>query len=82
VARVRTPALGWRERRHARRDAVKGEGVVTNSVRNLFVVEKRKELRIGATGCVETSVRNFHHSLRNNPEERKVVVSGVNADIG
>ena len=64
-----------------RRDAVKGEGLATYSVRNLFVVEKRKELRIGAMGCPETSVRNYHHSLRNNPEERNVVGSGVNADI-
>jgi len=25
---------------------------------------------MGLIGCLETSVRNCHHSLRNNPEER------------
>ena len=25
---------------------------------------------MGTTGCPETSVRNYHYSLRNNPEER------------
>ena len=54
---------------------------MTNSVRNLFVVEERKGLRMGPLGYPETSVRNYHHSLRNNPEERNVVVSGVSADI-
>jgi len=29
-----------------------------------------QESKIGAIGCPETSVRNYHHSLRNNPEER------------
>ena len=61
--------------------AVKGERLVTHSVRNVFVVEKRKELRMAVLGCPETSVRNYHHSLRINPEERNVVASGVNADI-
>ena len=27
-------------------------------------------LRMGSIGCPETSVRNYHYSLRNNPEER------------
>ena len=27
-------------------------------------------LKMGPIGCPETSVRNYHHSLRNNPEER------------
>ena len=27
-------------------------------------------LRMGPTDCSETSVRNYHYSLRNNPEER------------
>jgi hypothetical protein len=27
-------------------------------------------LRMGPIGCPETSVRNYHYSLRNNPEER------------
>jgi len=27
-------------------------------------------LKMGTTGCPETSVRNYHHLLRNNPEER------------
>jgi hypothetical protein len=26
--------------------------------------------KMGPIGCPETSVRNYHHSLRNNPEER------------
>jgi hypothetical protein len=43
--------------------------------------EKRKELRLGGISCPETSVRNYQHSLRNSPEGRNVVVSGVNADI-
>ena len=29
----------------------------------------RVQLRMGPIGCPETSVRNCHHSLRNNPEE-------------
>jgi hypothetical protein len=62
-------------------DAVKGEGLVKNSVRNPFVLEKREELRMGAIGCLETSLRNYQHSLRSNPEERNVVIGGVNADI-
>jgi hypothetical protein len=28
-------------------------------------------LKIGPTGCPETSVRNFHYTLRNNPEDRR-----------
>jgi hypothetical protein len=27
-------------------------------------------MRKGPIGCPETSVRNYHYSLRNNPEER------------
>ena len=27
-------------------------------------------LKTEPTGCLETSVRNYQHSLRNNPEER------------
>jgi hypothetical protein len=27
-------------------------------------------LKMGQIGCVETSVRNYYYSLRNNPEER------------
>jgi len=27
-------------------------------------------LKMVPTGCPDTSVRNYHHSLRNNPEER------------
>ena len=27
-------------------------------------------LRVGPIGCHETSVRNYHYSLRNKPEER------------
>jgi hypothetical protein len=27
-------------------------------------------LEDGTTGCPKTSVRNYHYSLRNNPEER------------
>jgi len=27
-------------------------------------------LRMGPVGCPETSVRNYHHCLRNSPEER------------
>ena len=26
---------------------------------------------MGLIGCPETSVKNYHHSLRNNPEKRK-----------
>jgi len=28
-------------------------------------------MKIGGTGCPETSVRNYHYTLRNNPEERR-----------
>jgi len=31
---------------------------------------KNCPLKIGPTGCPETWVMNYHHSLRNNPEER------------
>jgi hypothetical protein len=27
-------------------------------------------MNMGPMGCPETSVRNYHYSLRNNPEER------------
>jgi len=27
-------------------------------------------LKVGSTGCPETSARNYSYSLRNNPEER------------
>jgi hypothetical protein len=33
-------------------------------------LEKGALLRMGPIGCPETSVRNYYHSLRNNPEER------------
>jgi hypothetical protein len=28
-------------------------------------------LKMGPIGCAETAVRNYHYSLRNNPEERR-----------
>jgi len=41
---------------------------------NLFVTSSRVFLeswppKMGPIGCPETSVRNYHYSLRNNPEE-------------
>ena len=30
----------------------------------------RSPLKMGSIGCPETSVRNYHHSLRNIPEQR------------
>jgi len=33
-------------------------------------VKNSSPLNIGPIGCPETSVRNYHYSLRNNPEER------------
>ena len=35
-----------------------------------FSTNCRSTLRMGLTGCTETSVRNYHYSLRNDPEER------------
>ena len=32
-------------------------------------------LKMGPSGCSETSVRNYHYSLRNNPEERSSLLS-------
>jgi hypothetical protein len=32
-------------------------------------------LRMGPIGCLETSVRNYHYSLRNNPKEHSSLVS-------
>jgi len=32
-------------------------------------------LRMGAIGCTETSVRNYHFSLRNSPEERSYLLA-------
>jgi hypothetical protein len=34
-------------------------------------------LRMGPIGCPETSVRNYHYSLRNNPEERSSQMSNI-----
>jgi len=34
-------------------------------------------LKMGPTGCQETSVRNYYNSLRNNPEERSSLVSTI-----
>jgi hypothetical protein len=31
---------------------------------------KQRPVKMGAMGCHETSVRNYHYSLRNDPEER------------
>jgi hypothetical protein len=33
-------------------------------------VENSRPLKIGPTGCPETSVKYYHYSLRNNPEKR------------
>jgi len=30
----------------------------------------QRTLKMGPMGCSETSVTNYHHSLRNSPEER------------
>jgi hypothetical protein len=36
---------------------------------------------LGPIGCPETSVRNYHYSLRNNPEERGSPIEELNAPI-
>ena len=37
---------------------------------NLFIPSSRvRPLKMGLIGCPETSVKNYHYSLRNNPEE-------------
>jgi len=61
------------------RDSVKREGVVGDkeSVRRR---EKKRTKDSSERLSRETSVRNYHHSLRNKPEEHDVVFSGVNAD--
>ena len=41
-------------------------GVIHRHRRTLTSAQER----IGPTGCPETSVRNYPHALRNNPEER------------
>jgi hypothetical protein len=33
-------------------------------------------LKMGPTGCPETSVRNYHYTLCNNPEERNFLLCG------
>jgi len=33
-------------------------------------VQESRTLKMGLIGCPETSVRKYHYSLRNNPEER------------
>ena len=33
-------------------------------------IQKSWPLKMGPIGCPETSVRNYHYSLRNSPEER------------
>jgi hypothetical protein len=35
-----------------------------------FAKSMRLALKTGPTSCPETSIRNYHYSLRNNPEER------------
>jgi len=32
-----------------------------------------RSLQMGQIGCPETSVRNYHYPLRNNPEERSYI---------
>ena len=32
-------------------------------------------LRMGKTGCPETLVKNYHYSLRNNPEKRSILIN-------
>ena len=38
--------------------------------RDNLLVPPAGNLRMGAIGCPETSVGNYHYSLRNNPEKR------------
>ena len=41
--------------------------------------------KMGPTGCPETSLRNYHNSLRNNPEDRspnlKAKIWGSHSDV-
>jgi len=46
--------------------------VITQRV---VVIHYRTFVKMGPISCPETSVRNFHHSLRNNPEECSFVFS-------
>jgi len=34
------------------------------------ILRVQEYLGIGLIGCAETPIRNYHYSLRNNPEER------------
>jgi hypothetical protein len=36
-------------------------------------------MRMEPIGCPETSVRNYHYSLRNNPEERSSQMSNISS---
>jgi len=38
----------------------------------LYVPSSFLNLKMGPTGCPEISVRNYHYSVRNNPEERNI----------
>ena len=49
----------------------------------LSVPSSGTNMKIGPTGCPETSVRNYHYSLRNNPEERSShVLRGGSLKLG
>jgi hypothetical protein len=39
-------------------------------------------LKMGPTGCLETSPRNYHYTLRNSPEERSYDVIYLLTAIG
>jgi hypothetical protein len=43
----------------------------TASGGNLLPAQPSCPLKMGPIGCLETSVRNYHYLLRNNPEERR-----------
>ena len=38
---------------------------------SLSVPSSGAKMKMGPIGCSETSVMNYHYSLRNNPEERR-----------
>jgi hypothetical protein len=44
--------------------------VITLRVVVIPVLRVQESSRMGPIGCPEMSVRNYHYSLRNNPEER------------
>ena len=55
--------------------------IVTTTTRFVTAVFDSWPLKTGPIGCPETSVRNYHNTLRNSPEERSSNILAAEAWI-